>query len=166
VQVDSQNDDSTGELVLTFRNSGTPLVSATLQAFDDPSSPRHASNDPFSCMRTGLRFASRLVRMSRGSIIATCSGDRKKPEVTITVRLPRKQVAPDYKAMVVLPDGSRSVDDLPPTDILSAIAGLPKEPGAADSPKQLPRHFAVRFFHLCSEFKALLSLSDVHLDHL
>jgi hypothetical protein len=71
------------------RNTGATMDAATLAAFGDAAAPEHASRDPFSRMRSGLRFAaqvrsvrrckqqSALLHLARG----TCAGALGRPRV-------------------------------------------------------------------------------------
>ena len=135
-QVTSSEDEDTDELVLTFTNTGVPMSAATLEAFADPSDPRHASQDPFSRMRAGLRFVAQILRVSGGSVTAARSGGgggagARGGGCTVVVRLPRSQRAAAYAPTIVLPDGTTSLQDVPQRDILAAVAALPQQPGLA-----------------------------------
>lgn len=138
MQVSSREDEETDELVLTFSNTGVPISAATLEAFADASDPRHAANDPFSCMRTGLRFVAQILRVSGGSITAARGGAGRGGGCDIVVRLPRSQRDAAYRPTVVLPDGATSLQDIPQRDILAAVAALPQQPGQAVPRRHAP----------------------------
>ena len=86
MQVTADADDSHWHLRVL--NTGVPLDAATLAAFEDPSSHSHAAHDPLARMRTGLRFAARVLHLSGGSLVATCTGTGRARDVVVTsVRL-------------------------------------------------------------------------------
>lgn len=108
VQITLVADGAVWQLAVT--NTGPSMDAATLAAFTDADSPAHASRDPFSRMKTGLRFAAHVVRLSGGALTATWAGAGRSGECTVTVRLPRGAgAAPLPAPTVVLADGTTSL---------------------------------------------------------
>ena len=135
VQVTSEMDDDA--LHLHFENSGASMDAATLAAFCDAEAENHASRDPFTRMRTGLRFAAHLLRFCGGALTASQrgapDGRRAGGAVVVTVTLPRR-LPPERSAPTLrLPGGVHSGQELADEEVAAALrnARLQVADGAA-----------------------------------
>lgn len=106
---------------LQARNSGVCMDAATLAAFSADAGPAHAARDPFSRMRTGLRFAAQLMRAAGGALTAAPAGAGRKGGCIVTVKLPAARTEPACEPTIVLRDGTSSVEELAQAEVLAAL---------------------------------------------
>lgn len=107
---------------LQSRNSGVAMDAATLAAFAANAGPAHAAHDPFSRMRTGLRFVAQLLRVSGGALTAAPAGTGRKGGCIVTVKLPAARAKRASCPTIVLQDGTHSVEELSHAEVLAALA--------------------------------------------
>lgn len=107
-------------LLLSFCNSGVAPNPQTLEAFSlEAGVP--AASDPHSRMRFGLRFVTQLLRESGGSVSMTRNGEGHSDGCTVTLRLPRSASTRPSEAMLILADGTSSLQDLTPEQASAAL---------------------------------------------
>ena len=119
VQVGAELQD--GFWQLQSRNSGVSMDAATLAAFAADAGDGHAAHDPFSRMRTGLRFAAQLMRVAGGGLSAAPAGTGRKGGCIITVKLPAARTEAACAPTILLQDGTSSTEKLAAAEVLAAL---------------------------------------------